>query len=115
MQLQKNKKHKCKYKDKYNANMRQEEKIESDYNWFDPNHVKVILRIAKKTPNCVVNINLVDEEVYSFTFIQDEKIWKVTHTFNNQNDIMVDFKRQPNRYCNRLENISSIDINYLRE
>ena len=78
--------------------------------WFDPNNLKFILKVARKNKMCVVDVIHDINDVSSFEFLHDDKLWKINHTFNGGQDFMVDFKRQLTKYCRNMENIKSITL-----
>ena len=82
--------------------------------WFDPHHMSLILRVAKKTQGCIVHVTLVENESYRFQFIHEDRLWKIEHVFNGGNDFVLDFKKKTNQYCRRLENILHVSLNHIQ-
>ena len=84
-------------------------KDDNEYEWFDPGHLRFILKALKKYCIAVLEISTYDNEIYRLNYNKDEKIWIVTHIMRH-GDIFYETKRNLSKYVNRICNVKEIVI-----
>lgn len=67
-------------------------------------NLQLFLRIMKKAHDSVLYIKTMEDELYSFQYMKDERVWKVSH------GDMVDFKRNVNKLIRRIGIAKNVTI-----
>ena len=82
---------------------------EKEYEWFDPGHLKFILKALKKYHMVNLDVYTFDGELYRLNFNKDDKSWVINHMMKH-GECFTETKRNLNNYLNRISNIKEIRL-----